>query len=124
MGYDFQTADPALYSILLENARYNRNHPTDAEELLWNYLRRDRLGVSFKRQHIIGDYIVDFICIPCKLIVELDGGYHQQSIQQDADLHRTEWLKSLGYRVIRFKNEELFCNIDQVLNTIDENLYI
>ena len=122
MGYDYQTADPTLYHILREHAAYNRNHPTEAETLLWELLNADGLGVTFKRQHIIGDYIADFVCLTSKLIVELDGGYHQLEQQQISDEQRTEWLESRGFRVIRFTNEELFNNVDRVLDTIKENI--
>ena len=122
MNYDYQTADPALYHILREHAAYNRNHPTEAEALLWEFLNADGLGVTFKRQHIIGDYIADFVCLTSKLIVELDGGYHQLEQQQMCDEQRTEWLESRGFRVIRFTNEELFNNVDRVLETIKDNL--
>ena len=123
MNYEYQTADPSLYHLLREHAEYNRNHPTEAEELLWQYLRRDALGVSFKRQHIIGDYIADFACISQKLIIELDGGYHQLPEQKVNDRQRAEWLESKGFRVVRFTNEELFRNIDKVLEIIKEKLY-
>lgn len=123
MSYDYQTADPALYHILHEHAAYNRNHPTEAEALLWEFLNADGLGVTFKRQHIIGDYIADFVCLTSKLIVELDGGYHQLEQQQISDEQRTEWLESRGFRVLRFTNEELFNNVDKVLETIKDNLY-
>ena len=123
MGYDYQTADPALYQLLKDFSRQNRNHPTEAEALLWEYLSANRLGVRFKRQHIIGDYIADFVCLSHKLVIELDGGYHQLASQQASDVQRTQWLASMGYRVIRFTNQELFNNIDKVLETIEENLY-
>lgn len=122
MSYDYQTADPALYHILREHAAYNRNHPTEAEDLLWDFLNADGLGVTFKRQHIIGDYIADFVCLTSKLIIELDGGYHQLEQQQTSDKRRTEWLESRGFRVIRFTNEELFKDVDRVLDTIIDNL--
>ena len=123
MGYDYQTADPGLYKSLKDFARQNRNHPTEAETLLWEYLSANGLGVRFKRQHIIGDYIADFVCLSHKLIVELDGGYHQLAPQQISDAQRTQWLETMGYRVIRFPNQELFNNIQKVLETIEENLY-
>lgn len=122
MAYDYQNADTTLYTLLRDHARYNRNHPTEAEELLWNYLKAKSLGVSFKRQHIIGGYIVDFACLSSKQIVELDGGYHQVSHQQVSDALRQEWLEGRGYRVVRFTNEELFNNISNVLQTIEANL--
>ena len=123
MNYGYQTADPSLYHLLKEHAEYNRKHPTEAESLLWQYLQADALGESFKRQHIIGDYIADFVCLSVKLIIELDGGYHYTADQQQNDKQRTEWLESRGYRVIRFTNEELFRNINKVLETIKEKLY-
>ena len=123
MSYDYQTADPALYHILREHAAYNRTHPTEAEALLWEFLNADELGVTFKRQHVIGDYIVDFVCLTSRLIIELDGEYHQLEQQQISDEQRTEWLERRGYRVLRFTNEELFNNVDKVLETIKDNLY-
>ena len=122
MSYEYQTADPTLYPLLRDYARKNRNNPTEAESLLWDYLKADGLGVTFKRQHIIGDYIADFVCISSKLIVELDGGYHQLPQQQINDSQRTEWLESRGYKVLRFTNEELFNGINNVLDKINENL--
>ena len=86
-------------------------------------MQADGLGVTFKRQHIISDYIVDFVCIPKRLVIELDGPYHQLSQQQTNDAQRTEWLEKRDYKVIRFTNEELFNNINAVLKTIEENLY-
>ena len=121
--YPYQTADPMLYPRLLDFARHNRNNPTEAESLLWDYLKGKSVGVTFKRQHIIGDYIADFVCLDTKLIVELDGGYHQLPQQQISDGQRTEWLESKGYRVLRFTNENLFNNIEEVLQTIEDNLY-
>ena len=123
MNYEYQTADPSQYHLLREYAQYNRNHPTEAESLLWEYLRAGVLGVSFKRQHVIGDYIADFICLSQKLIIELDGAYHNTPKQELNDQQRTEWLENKGYCVIRFTNEELFSNIDKVLETIKDNLY-
>lgn len=122
MSYDYQTADPTLYPLLRDYARENRNNPTEAEALLWNYLKADGLGVRFKRQHIIGDYIADFACISSKLIIELDGRHHQLPQQITNDNLRTEWLESRGYKVLRFTNEELFKGIDNVLDKIREFL--
>jgi very-short-patch-repair endonuclease len=122
MSYDYQTADPALYRELREYAAWSRNHPTEAERLLWNYLRSCGLGVTFKRQHIIGDFIVDFVCLDRKLVIELDGGYHSLPEQAISDEQRSEWLKSNGFQVIRFTNSELFNNINQVLENIKEYL--
>ena len=124
MSYDYQTTDPFLYALLKEFAQKNRNNPTEAESLLWQYLKADGLGATFKRQHVIGDYIVDFACIPYQLVIELDGHYHQLPDQQTSDAERTEWLEQNGFRVLRFTNEELFGNIDGVLEKIKEQLFI
>ena len=122
MSYEYQSADPVLYPLLKEYAQHNRKNPTEAENLLWQYLKADGMGVTFKRQHIIGEYIVDFINLTSKLVIELDGGYHQLPQQQTDDAERTKWLENMGYKVMRFSNEELFGNIDGVLNEIKRNL--
>ena len=91
--------------------------------MLWNYLRYDSLGITFKRQHIIGEYIADFVCLSKKVIIELDGGYHQLPQQQISDAERTYWLEGKGYKVIRFPNEEIINHIDEVLEIVKDNLY-
>ena len=123
MRYAYRTASTDRYGLLKAFARENRQHPTEAESLLWNHLRLNDWGLRFKRQHIIGDYIADFVCLSHKLIVELDGGYHQLACQQISDAQRTQWLEAMGYRVIRFTNQELFNDINKVLESIEENLY-
>lgn len=120
--YDYQTADPCLYERLKRYARENRNRSTEAEEILWELLRAKQLGVPFKRQHIIGDYIADFVCLPTKLIVEIDGGYHQLPEQQMSDEQRTEWLQRRGYKVLRFINEEIIADTNNVLEKIKQNI--
>jgi 5-methyltetrahydrofolate--homocysteine methyltransferase len=122
MKYDYQTADPMLYMRLKAYSKEMRRFATEAESILWEYLRAKQLGKSFKRQHIIGDYIADFVCLESGLIVELDGGYHQLPEQQINDELRTEWLEKHGFRVIRFKNEELLTNIDHCLEIIKASL--
>ena len=122
MKYDYQTADPMLYMRLKAYSKEMRKFATEAESILWEYLRAKQLGKTFKRQHIIGDYIADFVCLESGLIVELDGGYHQLPEQQINDELRTEWLEKHGFRVIRFKNEELLYNIDHCLEIIKASL--
>ncbi|MBO7102731.1 MAG: endonuclease domain-containing protein [Bacteroidaceae bacterium] len=122
MKYDYQTADPMLYMRLKAYSKEMRKFATEAESILWEYLRAKQLGKTFKRQHIIGDYIADFVCLESGLIIELDGGYHQLPEQQINDELRTEWLEKQGFRVIRFKNEELFTNIDHCLEIIKASL--
>lgn len=97
---------------------------TDAEALLRNYIRNGALGVKFRRQHIIGDYIADFACLSEKLIIELDEGYHDTEKQKEADLVRDAWFAKTGYKVLRFTNEELFGSIDNVITKIKNNINI
>ncbi len=108
--------------MLKAYAKENRKNPTEAENILWDCLKERQLGQPFRRQHIIGDYIADFICIPSKLIIEIDGGYHQLPEQQVSDEQRQEWLESRGFTVIRFTNEEVINDIENVLETIEQNL--
>ena len=122
MRYDYQTADPALYGLLKDLAKKNRSYLTEAESILWECLKGGTLGVTFKRQHIIGEYIADFVCLPKKLIIEVDGGYHQWPEKQMSDMERQQWLNMQGFDVIRFTNEEVICDIDSVLETIEHNL--
>ena len=93
-----------------------RKEPTPAEAKLWSRIRNDQLGVNFRRQHAIGKYIPDFVCIEKKLIIELDGSQHLE--QQAYDQERTKQLNSLGYKVIRFWNNEVMKNTDDVIVAI------
>jgi very-short-patch-repair endonuclease len=85
-------------------------------------LKGNKLGAHFRRQHIILDYIVDFICLDKGLIIELDGGYHDDPQQKEYDKARTAHLQRLGYTELRFKNEELLCNPDAVILKITDTL--
>ena len=112
-----------LYERLKGYAKQNRKHPTQAEDVIWTYLKCNALGVPFRRQHIIGDYIADFFCLPARLIIEIDGGYHTLPECAVSDAIRTQWLESMGYRLIRFKNEEVICDIERVLEDIKKSVY-
>ena len=114
----FQTASPDIYAKLKEYARENRAHATEAEEALWQILQGKNLGFDFRRQHIIGDFIADFVCLKKNLIIEVDGRYHSKEQQIEIDANRTEFLISRGFRVIRFTNEEIIANTESVLNKI------
>ncbi len=101
----------------LQRARAMRSHSAPAEGKLWQRLRNRKLdGLKFRRQDPIGPYIVDFVCMSERLIVELDGPSHDE--RQDHDAARTRWLESEGYRVLRFLNEDVHRSIDDVLRTI------
>ena len=94
---------------------------TDAERRLWRYLRAHRMaGYKFRRQVVIEPYIVDFICLEARLIVEADGGQHLE--QMEEDLMRTSFLESLDYRVIRFWNHEILRDTETVLEQIHSHL--
>ena len=90
---------------------------TDSERFLWKYLRKRQIGGhKFRRQHIIGNYIVDFVCLKKKLVIELDGGQHKNNIEYDTQ--RTKYLKLEGFKVIRFWNNQVLNEIEGVLETI------
>ena len=108
--------------LLKDFAQKNKQFPTDAERLLWEHIRAKQLSVKFNRQHIIGDYIVDFVCIEKRLVIEVDGGYHSEYEQIEKDEFRTQRLGDWGFTVIRFKNEDILGNISDVLNIIKDNL--
>ena len=111
-----------VYELLKENAKYSRAHPTQAEAIMWQLLKGKQLGISFRRQHIFGEYIVDFVCLECKLVVEIDGGYHATLQQQENDILRTQWLNNYGFNVIRFTNEEVINATETVIKRIKENI--
>ena len=118
----YNTASPDRYLLLKNFAQTNKQFPTDAEKLLWEHIRAKQLSVKFNRQHIIGDYIVDFVCIEKELIIEVDGGYHSEYEQIEKDEFRTQQLRDWGFSVIRFKNEDVLGDISGVLNKIKNNL--
>jgi very-short-patch-repair endonuclease len=94
-------ADPKLFYY----ARQNRQMLTDAEKILWECLRNRRLkGFKFRRQHPIADFIADFFCLECNLVVEVDGDYHNERDQKEYDEGRTYDLSELKVKVIRFTN--------------------
>ena len=115
---DYNTASPDRYILLKDFAHKNKQFPTEAESLLWKYIRARQLTAKFNRQHIIGDYIVDFVCLEKKLVVEVDGGYHSEYEQIEKDEFRTERLNEMGFTVIRFSNEEVLGNTFAVINKI------
>ena len=97
-------------------AKQLRSNMTDAEQLLWRHLRAHRLnGAKFRRQQPIGPYIVDFVHFTARLVIEADGGQHNES---ERDLRRDAWLESEGYRVLRFWNDDILKNTEVVLEVI------
>lgn len=112
---NWNTASPFLYDSIKDFRKELKNNLTEAEAVLWKYLKANNLGVKFRRQHIIGQFIPDFVCLNNKLIVEVDGKIQQQ---QEQDAARTEALNSMGYTVLRFDNEEILADVDAVVEKI------
>lgn len=120
---DYETADPMLYPLLKQFIQAHRSNPTQAEMALWEALRGKKLaGHKFRRQHIIGPYIADFVCLKEKLIVEIDGLFHNLPEKKVSDWERMEHLERLGYKVIRFTNAEVMGNMDAVVHSIHQAL--
>jgi very-short-patch-repair endonuclease len=110
-------------SFRRDTARRLRANSTSAEALLWRYLRRSPvLGTHFRRQVPIGRYVVDFACMAAHLVVEVDGSQHAEGPVAEADLVRTRWLESEGYRVIRFWNNDIAQNIDGVIEAVHKEV--
>ena len=104
-------------SKMLERAKELRRNMTPAEKILWKHLKANKLnGLHFRRQQVVHGYFPDFYCHQHELIVELDGGIHE--FQKEYDAEREVYLMSLGFRIIRFKNEEVMKNLGSVLQKI------
>jgi len=114
------TTDASTWNVLKDHARQNRKNPTEAEEKLWEALRNHAIGSRFRRQHAIGSFIVDFVCIDKKLIIEVDGPIHEQQKREDEE--RTSFLNSEGFQVMRFANHEVLNDLQTVLEKIKNNL--
>ena len=104
--------------FLFEKARELRLHETPAERVLWSKLSRKQLGVRFRRQHPVVDYIVDFYCHSLKIVIEVDGPIHETKENTAYDKIRSEELQSFQIRVLRFTNQEVLNNIDEVIEKI------
>lgn len=115
-GFDYQTSDPMQYGLLNEFVRKHRSKPTEAEAILWELLRGKQIeGFKFRRQHIIGSFITDFVCLSEKLIIEVDGSIHQLPQNITSDEERTQWLNKKGFEVIRFTNDEIINQTNSVI---------
>ena len=114
--------DNANIPTLKARRRQMRHDGTAAEAVLWKFLqRRQLLGKKFRRQYSIGSYILDFFCFECDLAIELDGAPHfRDSLNDEYDLRRAEFLKEQGIRVIRFENKRLYQDVQAVLAEIRE----
>ena len=114
------TANPLNYLLIKEMRDNLKNNPTEAEKVIWEFLRNKKTGYKIRRQHIIDDFITDFVCLSKKVVIEIDGKIHLQ--QKEYDELRTARLNELEYEVIRFTNEELFANPELVALKIKEKL--
>jgi very-short-patch-repair endonuclease len=98
-------------------ARRLRNEATDAEQHLWRYLRRGQLaGFKFRRQYPIAGYVVDFVCVPARLVLELDGGQHLDALSYDTEC--TRMIEARGYRVLRFWNDDVLLRTEALLEKV------
>ena len=105
--------------ILFEFAKKLRNNPTETESFLWDFLSKNEFSsIRFKRQHPVLYFIADFYCHKAKLIIEIDGGYHQISEQYQYDVNRDAELEKLGLKTIRFTNEQVLFETEKVLQEI------
>jgi len=105
--------------ILYEHAKQMRKNPTEAEDILWHRLKNKQVaGLKFRRQHPVDRFIADFYCHERKLVIELDGDIHAQNEQRDLDKGRTETLNEFGITVLRFKNEEILNDVEEVIKKI------
>jgi very-short-patch-repair endonuclease len=103
------------------NARKLRNNPTETERFLWQHLRLRQLGgCKFRRQQPLGEYIVDFVCLEKRLVVELDGGQHSEQAGYDA--RRGAWIEAQGFRILRFWDHEVLREVEAVKEVIGKAL--
>jgi very-short-patch-repair endonuclease len=111
--------DP-YYQALARELRTNMTRP---EQLLWQQLRANRLdGHKFRRQHAVGSYIVDFVCLKARLIIEIDGDTHEDAGRPRLDEQRTAYLQKLGFRVLRFWNHQIIEELEIVIETITDEV--
>ena len=110
-----------MNKLLKQRSRDLRKNLTGAEQKLWQKLRKKQIdGNKFRRQFVLGNYIVDFICLDKRLIIEVDGGQHMDNVSYD--LQRDEWLNNQNFKVLRFWNNQVLNEIDSVLEVIVKNL--
>ena len=118
----FHTTNNIDWNLLKTNAKEKRKNPTEAESILWNLLKGKQLGYKFRQQHPMDIFIPDFVCIEKRLIIEVDGDYHLTPEQIQLDDAREQKLTDLGYRILRFSNDEVIANSDGVIASIKRTL--
>jgi len=118
--YAYQTANKIVWPHLKEFSKENRKNLTEAENIVWENVRDNKIGFKIRRQHPIDTYIADFVCLEKKLVIEIDGKVHQN--QNEYDERRTFYLNQKGFNVIRFWNDEVINNIEGVVAKIKREL--
>jgi len=109
--------------VYIDHARHNRREQNGAEDRMWYLLRAHRFdGHKFRRQHQIGPYIVDFVCLRSRLVIEVDGDTHGNDVAEKNDARRQAWLEQQGYHVLRFDNNYVYEEPNGVWEVIDEAL--
>jgi very-short-patch-repair endonuclease len=122
-NHRYFSARPKQFELIRPYAKSNRLNPTAAEHALWLRLKGNKLaGFHFRRQHVIGSYVVDFVCLQRYLVVEVDGGYHFTGDMPARDAKRTARLNEMGFRIMRFTNEEVLNTMHRVLHSITQVL--
>ena len=111
----FYHAGPNIF----QRAKELRNQPTDAERILWMYLRTRPGGYKFRRQHPAGNYILDFYCHQLKLAIEADGSIHDKEENKITDIERQSYIESIGITIIRFTNNEIQRHMESVIENIN-----
>jgi very-short-patch-repair endonuclease len=102
----------------LSSARELRRRQTPAESVLWSHLRRNWCGLKWRRQHVVGPFVVDFCFLSAHLVVELDGTIHREADVHEQDRWRTDYLEDRGFHVLRFTNDAVLTGADDVLAAI------
>lgn len=113
---EWYKANPYTYNLFKDAQKPVRNNLTNAEEVLWEYIKDKKMGVKFRSHHLIDNYVPDFVALSCKLIIEVDGEIHKY--QKVEDEKRTLELNNKGFKIIRFTNDEILNTTFEVLNII------
>lgn len=118
------TTSPSAYALLEQSAKNNRKQPTEAESAFWEMVKANSLGVKFRRQHVIGNSIVDFVCLENRLVVEIDGSYHHSPEREMIDNLRSQYLKDMGFAILRLSNEEVIGSPETVEKKVRMALWL
>ena len=123
-GHFFKSVDQPLWKFLKEYGRENRKNATEAENSLWQRLRNNQLDIKVRRLHAINGFIADFALMEIKLVVEIDGEYHNEEDQKEYDEARTSYLKESGFDILRFTNEQVLQQTETVVEKIKSEIQI